>query len=68
MQITSEKYLTYEQAAGLLCMSTGGLRNRLCRGEPVPPSIKVGRRRLFPESELHRWLAQQGDLVCQGEH
>tara|TARA_R110001592_G_scaffold363387_1_gene686820 strand:+ start:9528 stop:9731 length:204 start_codon:yes stop_codon:yes gene_type:complete len=53
----TEKYLTYDQAADLLCMSTGGLRNRMSRGEPMPPTIKIGRRRLFPESELHKWLA-----------
>lgn len=56
MDIRTEKYLTYEQAADLLCMSTGGLRNRLSRGEQMPPSIKIGRRRLFPETALHEWL------------
>lgn len=33
----------------------------------MPPSVKVGRRRLFPESELHKWLAEQGGLTAQGE-
>ncbi|WMS85605.1 helix-turn-helix transcriptional regulator [Pleionea litopenaei] len=58
-QTNTERYLTYEQAASLLCMSTGGLRNRMCRGEPMPPSVKIGRRRLFPESALHTWLAER---------
>lgn len=64
---SSERYLTYEQAAALLCMSTGGLRNRMSRGESMPPSVKVGRRRLFPETELHKWLAEQGGLTASGE-
>lgn len=56
--VDSEKYLTYEEAAYVLCMSAQGLRNRWSKGEPMPPSIRVGRRRLFPESELHKWLAE----------
>lgn len=72
MPTTNEKYLTYGQVADLLCMSTGGLRNRMSRGELMPPSVKVGRRRLFPESELHKWLAEQGSvqggLLTQGSN
>jgi hypothetical protein len=37
-------------------MDVGTIRNRLSRGEPIPPSIKIGRRRLFPEAELELWL------------
>ncbi|MFV0510209.1 MAG: helix-turn-helix transcriptional regulator [Shewanella algae] len=59
MPTTNEKYLTYEQVADLLCMSTGGLRNRMSRGELMPPSVKVGRRRLFPETAFHQWLQAQ---------
>lgn len=55
----TERYLTYEQVADLLFMSTGGLRNRHSRGEPMPPSVKIGRRRLFPESVFHDWLTEQ---------
>lgn len=54
-----ERYLTYEQVTSLLCMSTGGLRNQHCRGEPMPPSVKIGQRRLFPESAFHAWLEEQ---------
>ncbi|HCS27860.1 MAG TPA: transcriptional regulator [Spongiibacteraceae bacterium] len=54
-----EKYLTYDQVAELLCMSAGGLRNRMSRGEPMPPSVKFGRRRLFPETAFHKWLGEQ---------
>ncbi len=59
MHTNAERYLTYEQTADLLCMTTQGLRNKFSRGEPTPPSIKVGRRRLFPESEIHKWLSEQ---------
>lgn len=39
-----------------LHISPGTARNRLSRGEPMPPSVKIGRRRLFPSVELERWL------------
>lgn len=68
MPTTNEKYLTYEQAADLLCMSTGGLRNRMSRGEPMPPSVRIGRRRLFPETALHEWLQAQRSIPCGGEN
>jgi len=59
MQTNNERYLTYEQAADLLCMTAQGLRNMFSQGAP-PPSIKVGRRRLFPESEVYKWLSEKG--------
>ena len=49
-------YLTVDEMSELLHMSPGTARNRLSRGEPMPPSIKIGRRRLFPVSELDKWL------------
>lgn len=49
-------YLTIEEMAKLLHISPGTARNRLSRGEPMPPSIKIGRRRLFPVNELDKWL------------
>lgn len=67
MDTRTEKYLTYEQAADLLCMSTGGLRNRMSRGEQMPPSIKIGRRRLFPETTLHEWLQAHKSPSVEGQ-
>jgi len=49
-------YLTIEEMSERLHISPGTARNRLSRGEPMPPSVKIGRRRLFPSVELERWL------------
>lgn len=49
-------YLTVEEISERLHMSVGTARNRLSKGEPMPPSIKIGRRRLFPSIELEKWL------------
>lgn len=54
-------YLTIEEISERLHIKVGTARNRLSRGEPMPPSIKIGRRRLFPSVELERWL--MGKLV-----
>lgn len=56
MQIDDTKLLTITELSDVLHMDVGTIRNRLSRGEPMPPSIKVGRRRLFPASELEKWL------------
>jgi excisionase family DNA binding protein len=50
--------LTIEEIAQILRMSIGTARNRLSRGDEMPPSLRVGRRRLFPEQSLHRWCAR----------
>lgn len=51
-----QKYLTIEEISQRLHIATGTARNRICRGDPMPPSLKVGRRRLFPEAEFEIWL------------
>ena len=50
-------YLTLEQVSERMHIKAGTARNRLSRGEPMPPSVKVGRRRLFPEDAFERWMA-----------
>ena len=50
------RYLTIEQVADILKIKTASARNRLSRGEPMPPSVKVGRKRLFPENALEDWM------------
>jgi predicted DNA-binding transcriptional regulator AlpA len=50
--------LTLDQVCVLflkITVETG--RNRLSRGLPMPPSFRVGRRRLFVASEVDKWLA-----------
>lgn len=52
----AEAYLSIEDISARMHISIGTARNRLSRGEPMPPSIKIGRRRLFPESLFHDWM------------
>lgn len=51
-----DEFLTVEDVSRKLHISAGTARNRLSRGEAMPPSIKVGRRRLFPEADFLAWL------------
>lgn len=46
--------------AGLLGISLGRLRNKLCAGKPLPPRIQPPgcRRRLWPRHEVHERLEQ----------
>ena len=52
------KYLNIEELAEQLCINVQTVRNRLSRGNPMPPSIKVGRRLLFPIQEFESWMNQ----------
>ena len=49
-------YLRIEDVSKRLCIAVGTARNRLCNGEPMPPSIRIGRRRLFLEADFNDWL------------
>lgn len=59
MQHNDTNLLTIDELAEFLHMDVGTVRNRLSRGEPMPPSIKVGRRRLFPSTELNKWITKK---------
>ena len=50
------EYLTIEEVSKRLHIEVGTARNRLSRGDPMPPSCKIGRRRLFPSDELEKWI------------
>ena len=54
------KYYTDSDIAGLLGISLGRLRNKLCAGSPLPPRIQpLGcRNRLWPCQAVHDWLEQ----------
>lgn len=56
MQYSDTKMLTVNELADVLHMNVGTIRNRLSRRDPMPPSVTVGRRRLFPVPELEHWL------------
>ncbi|MHB8453701.1 MAG: helix-turn-helix domain-containing protein [Acidiferrobacterales bacterium] len=51
------KFYTLEDISDELHISPGTARNRLAMGQDMPPSIKVGRRRLFPVTEFDKWVA-----------
>ncbi|QXE07207.1 helix-turn-helix domain-containing protein [Paraburkholderia sprentiae WSM5005] len=57
--MTSRRFYTLEEIARELHIAPATARNRLTLGLPMPPSIRVGRRRLFPVDEYERWIASQ---------
>lgn len=61
-----ERILTLEDVCALLKVSVQTGRNRLCRGDPMPPSFRTGRRRLFLESKVEAWILQQADVDARG--
>jgi excisionase family DNA binding protein len=50
---------TIQELAHTLRLQPGTLRNKLSRGEDLPRSVVVGRRRLFPEGAVEAWLQAQ---------
>jgi predicted DNA-binding transcriptional regulator AlpA len=48
--------LTLAEVGHLLRMSEQTVRNRLSLGLPMPPSFRIGRRRLFRRDDFDRWL------------
>ncbi len=53
-------YFSDTEVAGLLGISLGRLRNKLCAGSPLPPRIQPPgcRNRLWPCKGVHEWLEQ----------
>lgn len=52
------KFYTLEKVSDELHISPGTARNRLATGKDMPPSIRVGRRRLFPVAEFEKWVTK----------
>jgi excisionase family DNA binding protein len=50
---------TIQELANALRLQPGTVRNKLSRGEDLPRSVRVGRRRLFPEDAVQAWLQEQ---------
>lgn len=50
---------TIQELAHALRLQPGTVRNKLSRGEDLPRSVVVGRRRLFPEDAVEAWLEAQ---------
>ena len=40
-------------------------RNRLSRGAPMPPSFRVGRRRLFRVDDFEKWIKELAESENQ---
>ncbi|MEM5455775.1 DNA-binding protein [Paraburkholderia phytofirmans] len=57
--MTSRRFYTLEEIAHELHIAPATARNRLTLGLPMPPSIRVGRRRLFPVDQYEKWIASQ---------
>ncbi len=57
--MSSSRFYTLEEIARELHIASATARNRLTLGLPMPPSIRVGRRRLFPVDEYEKWIASQ---------
>jgi hypothetical protein len=52
----AKEFYTVEEMADLLRVRPGTVRNRLLyRPRDLPPSIVIGRRRLFPLAGYERW-------------
>ena len=51
-------FYTVAEVADALRVSAGTIRNKLSRGEgaDLPPSVRLGGRRLFPQEQFHAWL------------
>ncbi len=63
--MASRRFYTLEEIARELHIAAATARNRLTLGLAMPPSIRVGRRRLFPVDEYEKWIASQ--LTHSGE-
>ncbi|WP_091195479.1 helix-turn-helix domain-containing protein [Formivibrio citricus] len=50
--------MTLAEVSRVLRISEHTARNRLSLNLPMPPSFRVGRRRLFLRPEVERWLAE----------
>jgi hypothetical protein len=57
--LTVTRFYTLEEIARELHIAPATARNRLTLGLPMPPSMRVGRRRLFPVEGFERWIASQ---------
>lgn len=69
MQGQSVETMTVSEVSEILKISESTARNRLSQGLPMPPSFRVGRRRLFLRREVERWLAiQAGDFQSRGSY
>ncbi len=51
------KWISIEQLANEFGLSKRTLQNRLSNGSAMPPSYKIGKRRMFRRDEVDAWIA-----------
>lgn len=56
---STERLLYIEEVAEMLRRTPAALRYMIQKGENVPPSAKIGGRRMFRESDVTRWVEAQ---------
>jgi DNA-binding transcriptional MerR regulator len=58
----TKDFYTIDEMAELLRIRAGTVRNRLWRrAQSLPPSMVIGRRRLFPHGAYELWKQEQLD-------
>ena len=62
-----KRLYTVQELADAIRLRPGTIRNRLSRGEDLPRSILVGRRRLFPQDGVENWLQAHDPQSALGE-
>jgi len=55
----SSRLLTSAELGRQLNWSLSTIHNRLSKGKPMPPAMKIGGELRFPEDELATWLDDQ---------
>ena len=56
----TKEFYTVEEIAELLRIRPGTVRNPLShRRRDLPPSVVIGRRRLFPLTDYRAWIQQR---------
>ena len=51
-----EEWLTVKQLSQRLFLAESTVRNKISKGDNMPPSVKYGRRRMFKLAEFELWL------------
>ncbi|WP_242654215.1 helix-turn-helix transcriptional regulator [Klenkia soli] len=59
----TDKLLTIHEAAERLRVPISTLRYWRQARKPSPPSVKIGRRTLFPAAQLDAWIDQQREAA-----
>jgi len=53
------KLLSLDELAEILHLKKGTAYNRLSAGDPMPPSIKIGKKRMWLQPTVFEWLKAQ---------